>query len=394
MKLIIFLLLLSINSFAADRYFVGGGSSVQWNATGNTNWSETSGGANNASVPTISDNVIFDVNSGALPVTIGVPLACLSLTITSDYTGTMTHNSTLQIAGDVTFGANYTIAGTSQITITATSTITSNGKVWPNTVTLSGAATRTLADDWTINGTLIISTATTLNGQTLTSNGLTVSAVLQGTTNLVLTGGIWSGNLSLYNNLTFAGNVTVSGFVMYRAGTLTYTSGTVTTTGSTLQTMASCTLNTAGITWNNVIFTAGTYTVTNNSLLTVTSLFYAVGSAITMAGTAGFTAHTLTFQNQTANTHTFVEGITYTITNALNSLTCPPSNKVILISSHATNKAIITLNQGATCSATASFTRIDASGGRTINSFNGVATSCLNINTYTDLKTVSNNFIN
>jgi hypothetical protein len=45
----------------ADRYWVGGSGS--WNST--TKWSATSGGASGASVPTASDNAIFDANSGA-----------------------------------------------------------------------------------------------------------------------------------------------------------------------------------------------------------------------------------------------------------------------------------------------------------------------------------------
>ncbi|MDD4601233.1 MAG: Hint domain-containing protein [Negativicutes bacterium] len=45
----------------ASRYWVGGGSSTNWNATGDTNWSGTSGDKlNKASVPTSSDDVIFD----------------------------------------------------------------------------------------------------------------------------------------------------------------------------------------------------------------------------------------------------------------------------------------------------------------------------------------------
>jgi hypothetical protein len=44
----------------ADRYWVGGTGS--WNST--AKWSTTSGGASGASVPTATDNAIFDANSG------------------------------------------------------------------------------------------------------------------------------------------------------------------------------------------------------------------------------------------------------------------------------------------------------------------------------------------
>jgi hypothetical protein len=47
----------------ADRYWVGG--SGTWSSTNITNWSATSGGAGGESVPTASDKVFFDANSGS-----------------------------------------------------------------------------------------------------------------------------------------------------------------------------------------------------------------------------------------------------------------------------------------------------------------------------------------
>lgn len=64
----------------ADRYWVGGTGS--WNST--TKWSATSGGASGASVPTASDNVIFDANSGTAhyTVTITTLATCANFTFT------------------------------------------------------------------------------------------------------------------------------------------------------------------------------------------------------------------------------------------------------------------------------------------------------------------------
>ena len=42
-----------------NRYWVGGGSSTNWNATGNTNWSTYDGGSNNAPIPVDGDNVFL-----------------------------------------------------------------------------------------------------------------------------------------------------------------------------------------------------------------------------------------------------------------------------------------------------------------------------------------------
>jgi fibronectin-binding autotransporter adhesin len=65
----------------ADRYWVGG--TGNWNST--SKWSATSGGASGASVPTASDNAIFDANSAtsnAYVVTIQASQTCADLTYT------------------------------------------------------------------------------------------------------------------------------------------------------------------------------------------------------------------------------------------------------------------------------------------------------------------------
>jgi fibronectin-binding autotransporter adhesin len=85
----------------ADRYWVGGTGS--WNST--TKWSATSGGASGASVPTASDNAIFDANSGAAQYTVTVTdnSTCADLTYTP-----------VAIDGATQFavGLNFVIAGT------------------------------------------------------------------------------------------------------------------------------------------------------------------------------------------------------------------------------------------------------------------------------------------
>jgi fibronectin-binding autotransporter adhesin len=64
----------------ADRYWVGGSGS--WSST--SKWSATSGGASGASVPTASDNAIFDANSGTAHyiVTVTDNATCADLTFT------------------------------------------------------------------------------------------------------------------------------------------------------------------------------------------------------------------------------------------------------------------------------------------------------------------------
>lgn len=257
----------------ASRYWVGGGSSTNWNATANTNWSGSSGGANNASVPTSVDDVIFDAAGNSSSV-ISATITILSINISSGYTATMTHNAVLTIAGNVTLGANYTIAGTSSITISAVSTITSNGKTFPNSVTFSGSNTKTLVGNFTILGSLTNSNnGSNLNktaSEIMYANGLVANGDLGGTAELRLTGGTWSGASGIFLNLTLDGNVTISGIVDYygsTGNTFKYVSGTITTTGSTIRFGQFFTsIDLAAVTFNNV-----TFNVTNNRVLTLVS---------------------------------------------------------------------------------------------------------------------------
>lgn len=143
-----------------------------------------------------------------------------------------------------------------------------------------GTGTYTLAtNDLIVNGDL-----TYLNNSTIIINGTDVyiggdlflfpSTTASGTSDFILDGtGTWSqgsGSGYLRNNLTIntAGTITISGLVHYNTGTLTYTAGTVVVTGSTLRINASTTLNTNGMSWNN-LDTNGTLTVTLGSDLTV-----------------------------------------------------------------------------------------------------------------------------
>lgn len=253
----------------ANRYFLNIG--ANWGDT--ANWSDTSGGTGGFSVPTNVDDVFFDANSGNCTVNASARTA-LTLNFTG-YTNTITMTNNITVSGNVTLGAGMGIAGTGQLIVDTTATLTSNGKTWSAGFTFSGTSqTYTLADNWAISGALNLSgtTATTINNngttKTITSSGnltSTTTATTSGSADIILTGGAWS-NISsgqLRNNLTINGNITISGNVYYNTGTLTYTSGTVTTTGSTLNVSANTTFHVSGVTWNNVTFStsANIYTL-------------------------------------------------------------------------------------------------------------------------------------
>lgn len=98
----------------ADRYWVGGSGS--WNST--AKWSATSGGASGASVPTASDNVFFDANSGTAHYTVTVTdnATCANLTFTPEPIDGVT---------EFVVGLNFVIAGTF-----STSGTQGNRRVW------------------------------------------------------------------------------------------------------------------------------------------------------------------------------------------------------------------------------------------------------------------------
>lgn len=375
----------------ANRFWVGPAGNYN-----STNWATTSGGTTGQAAPTSSDAVTFDGAgaTGNSNCTITAAAAALTVTFSSGYTSTITINATftLTVAGSFTDNTAHTWTVNSTdigaLTISAASTITSNGKTFPGNVSFTNTNTKTLSGNWTITGGLTLAGGTTFNSNTISCVGLTPLAnTLGGTATIQLTGGTWSGAFNIRNNVTLAGNVTISGTVNYGTNTLAYSSGTVTTSGSTLTLTAACTLNTNGVTWNNITLSAITSTITISSLLSVSGTFTMPASSVpTFAGIAGFSVATLVLGG-TGNLQivTLANTVTYTITTAFTCTAATVAQHPLITSDHATNKAILTLNNGASNNLICDFTRIDASNGRTIWSFNGVITTCNNINSFTDM---------
>lgn len=155
-----------------NRYFIASGATANWNDI--SSWSETSGGAVGASIPTSVDNAIFDANSLSAPcnLTINAEANCLDL----DFSGldnllTVTNSAyNLNVYGNLTLTSNTFLAtafsGTGYLQLRATTSvnITSNGctRGW-NKIYFDGVGgTWTIQDDmntvafiYMINGTLI-----------------------------------------------------------------------------------------------------------------------------------------------------------------------------------------------------------------------------------------------
>ena len=412
----------------AERHWVNGGVNLLWSTVGN--WSLTEGGAGGQTVPTAAEDVFFDAGSPDCTLNTAAVKVAKTLT-TSAYTGTLTFNVQLSVSGNITIGADTKFAGatTNKLLMVASGTWTTNGKTIPQNIEISGAVsiTATLADNLTTSGDLTLGcgTSTTFAGdfhitaatasitgtQTVTivhdvtisglttlvnanvinglfnwnTGGLTTGGALTGTTTIVLTGGTWTGGSVVSNSVTFAGDVIVSGTILYAASgtpTLTHSSGTITTTSSILSIASSCTLDTDPVSWNDVTLTAA-LTLTINSLLTVTGTLTLPSAAITFAGTAGFTVGTLTHTAITSasRTFTFEEAVTYTITTAMTCThnTTQATYRYTYISADANIKTIFTLGYGATQNvAFLDPTRIDSSLGQPIFSFTGAITDSYN----------------
>lgn len=308
-----------------------------WNAVGT--WT---GGV----VPIAGDDINFTATSGNL--TVNVASAVLVGVNFTNYVGTITFNNVINTNGFLNLGTGgYTQAGASGITLSGTATLTSGGVTWSRILTFLGTSqTYTFVGNWTSTGLITFSGSgtTTLTNNTLNINGgltQTTAGTYLGTTAFVFGGtGTWSNSSTgtIRNNLTFnsgANTVTISGTVRHDTGTLTWTSGIVDTTGSTLTIGANTTLNTNGITWNNIT-TSGASIITLGSNLTLTgnftlgststtsfvlggNTFVTTNANLVSTVTATFTVPTnLTFKSLTAangsvfntNTLTFTENLT------------------------------------------------------------------------------------
>lgn len=527
----------------ASRYWVGGGSANTWVATANTNWGSASGGANNASVPTSADDVIFDgaAPNGNTTSTISATITILSLNITAGYTSTMTHNAVLTIAGNWTMNTGYTIAGTSGITISAASTITNNGKEWPNALTFSNANTKTLVGDLSVRGLYTsIGAPTTINTSSLTPNaslicyggmfyqsagglsnakiilvsgtwsgtipgcsidisgsitlgataaagaslgtttlrwisgsvtttgntftiagaspgstildvepitwnnisfaggttnlssslnvsglttiagtttlntasvaspsaslicggGITTTSTIAGNAKVVLAGGSWTGN-SLFSGRLLQNNTDISGSIIINGNSVAYggvagnvlrwVSGSVTTAGSNFRLEGSCILDTDPIIWSTISCTASDSTLILSSSL-IADVFVTNNNIVftnSAANRAGFNFGTFTTGQTVTRTCTLQANTTYIIRNAFSLITQPISSNFTFTSNSGTDRAILILLPGASCNLNSSFTRIDASRGRPINTFNGTVTNCVNVNRFNDKATIS-----
>ncbi len=365
----------------AANNFQAGGVDNNWGTIGN--WSL-------GAVPTANDGNTATFTAASPNCTVNTSArVCNSIDFTN-YTNTITMTNQITVSGSVTLGAAMVIAGASALILNATATLTSNGKTWSNALTLQGTTiTYTLADNWTVGGTLTFGAAgviTTINGFTINCNGnfTQVGTGQTGTTIIALRGsGNWTvnaGTLSSSLTINASGTYTFVGATLtYNTGTITYTTGSFAGTVPALVITGSSTLSTGtGLVWNNITLATAATTLTLNSILTSIGTI-SVGATIIFAGTNGF--NTTNFTCTTAGTSiTFKNGITYTVTSVL-TLRGTTASNIVFISASAGNQYNLVLTNNGTSTQSVSFVNVtdaNSSTGSTIWNYKGTLSNINN----------------
>lgn len=315
-SLIISVVLLAINAFAANYYWVGGSGS--WSNFG-AHWATTSGGsAFYTQVPQSTDNVFFDANSFSATgqtITVDQPVVqCADMTWSaqtktpafySDYTNTLKIYGSLALTAGITFDFEGPISFEAT---TAGKTITTAGNTINTTVTFNG-----IAGSWTLQDALNTRWVF-LNNGTLTTNNQTVNAysfTSITSSPRTLNMGTSTFNLSFYGSIW---EINATGMTM-NAGASTI-KGTATSGGSQ-------DFYGAGFTYNDIFF-VGTQSGKINGNSTIHDVSFAADGYI--QGNCSF--HNVTFSanaflmsNSNYNSVTIAQDGDFSSSNVFNLLT-------------------------------------------------------------------------
>ena len=293
--IVILFLLASVNCSAVRKYWVGGGATTNVDATGNTNWALSDGGANNASVPINTDSMYFTANSLST-TNWNVNLTVAYVEITSGYTngGWWSGNGNLSCVGNF-------LVGKSGLNLAIN---------WTGYFVNAGGSGKSInvASGFTMYGWLISG----------------------------------SGSYSLINN-----NIVLLDYLKQTGGILTTNPGSVLTsckgivsTGSNPRTLA-FTANAITVTGTDsaILFSGSNLTLTNASNITLTSSVGAKFSGLgKIFGTVNF--------NNAANTGDFIISGANTFTN----ITFASTNAYNIVFPSSTTQTIVTLSvNGASC---------------------------------------------
>ena len=301
----------------ATYYWTGSvnGGTGTWDATTTTNWSASTGGAGGAGVPNATDTAIFDANSGAGTVTIGVGAVCFVFS-SSAYTGT------------IDFGTSkITVSGNAATVLTLGNNVKTLGSKTVEFNYTGGTGERI------ING-----------GSVSESNAVSVK-IISGSDSVRLATSVFldidfTGFAGTYNNSTATktvfGNLTIGAETIFSAGAgghvFASTSATpklITSNGKIID-AGGCTFNGVGGTWRFAdAFNGGstrTLTLTNGTLdgngQNITIGLFSLG-----AGTKTLTLGngTWTVAGATWNANTNAIGLTVSASTGVVSMTSASS---------------------------------------------------------------------
>ena len=292
----------------ANRYWVGGDGT--WNSTDTTHWSAASGSTGGASVPGTADVAIFDAASSTAIVTLGETVTCNNV-------------NAIAFAGTLAFG-------TYQINVTGTSTCFTSSTA----LTVTGTPVINLTSN-TASGTRVISTGlvTEANAVSFNVTAGTASFQIQSSSrvkNLNLTG--FKGTYTAINAPLFYGNLTLDSGMTWTSTTATHTFGgsgvqTLTTNGvaigspvtingtaNTLSLADNCTIgDTRAVTLtngtldlNNKTLSCGIFSSNNSN---TRSIAFGIGN-ITLTG-SGATIYTISISTNLTTSGTPVVNATY-----------------------------------------------------------------------------------
>lgn len=266
----------------ANRYWVGG--TAAWDGTAGTKWSDTSGGAGGASLPTINDDVFFDSNSSTGTITISTGNTGAKNLNCTGFAGTLFAGSgvILSVNGNLTLVAGMTFSYTGGLGITAAATLITAGKALGNLTLNPGSGnTVTLGDALTIG----------------TFNTFSITSGIFNTANYAVT----------------AGSLQASSFSTVNLGSSTITLNGVATVGMGVN----VTLNAGTSQINIAVSNTGTSLTLGNKTYYNVSFTNSARSEILM-GSTGATFNNLSFVGPgSSSTQTVVLGADITVNGTL-----------------------------------------------------------------------------
>ncbi len=282
------------------------GASTSWKGTSSTSWNTAANWT--AGVPTASvDAIIGDANfTGSFQPTIsGTTAKCLSLTVNSN--ATLTVSKGLAVSGNVTIAAGGTITHT----VSAAISLTGN---WSNSGTYSGTKTSSAITFAGTSQTLGGSSVTPFRVLTINASSTTKLLVNATVANQLTVNGTFDPNEASTFTLTGAGKLVVNanGRILVKASTFAGNygmSGTITMAGTGVVDYGATNVNQT----ISQSITYGTLRISGSGTKTLGNNLTALNSTATNAGNIYVASGILDLGGFTANRGTTTAGGTFTV---------------------------------------------------------------------------------